>query len=183
MSHPFIFRYNEVNPTGIRKVCHQAVSVLTLHRGDVLFSDLETPTIPRMFFVTTGSLLYFQGFTSKAVNEYSWMSEGVLWTRWTHCGTARCNTESRILQVDAEGFQDIVSHFPSDHAGSYAAEFVTWANSCAQEHLSDLGATMEEAIGMVSAAFPEGDSDSDLLPRRALKTAQTKKKKLHTLGH
>jgi len=40
-NHPFMLAYSEVNPAGMRRVCHSAISMLSVHGKDVLFSDLE----------------------------------------------------------------------------------------------------------------------------------------------
>merc|ERR1719270_53830 len=37
LEHPFFECYNEINPGGIRTVCHSAVSFMDMHAGDVLF--------------------------------------------------------------------------------------------------------------------------------------------------
>merc|ERR1712176_322185 len=62
--HPWFRCYNEVNPACLRKVCHTAVSLLSVSKGDIIFHDLETPNNPQMLFVIKGQLEYLQGSDS-----------------------------------------------------------------------------------------------------------------------
>jgi len=163
MVHPFFFRYNEINPAGIRKICHVAVATLTLSAGDVLFSDLEVPTLPRMFFVISGAIEYKQEDESdKRIGKDSWLCEAACWTRWTHCGTAVAMPDTRLLVLETAAFQDIISPFPSDHAGNYGVEYVQRLNKAGKLSLTDgpmPGATIRE---MIDNAFPnDQDSSSD----------------------
>lgn len=158
LEHPFFLSYNEINPAGIRKVCHTAISMLSLHPKDVLFSDLEVPTNPRMFFVVSGSLLYLQDEVVQAVDRGIWISEAVLWTKWTHCGMARSKDEVRLLVIDAEHFTETVSHFPSDHAGRYAETFVDYLNGGCH---TDLQPSREDVARFVQISFPDDDSDDE----------------------
>eukprot|EP00930_Biecheleria_cincta_P043613 TRINITY_DN29934_c0_g2_i1.p1 TRINITY_DN29934_c0_g2~~TRINITY_DN29934_c0_g2_i1.p1 ORF type:complete len:795 (-),score=114.55 TRINITY_DN29934_c0_g2_i1:54-2438(-) len=159
--HPFFLYYNEVNPAGIRKVCHVAIEMLSLSQGDVLFSELEAPPVPRMFFVVAGRFNYLKGDSAIPVQEDQWMSEAGLWTsRWTHCGTAKAITETRLLTLHADRFQDIVSTYPSAHASLYSMEFVEWLNDRPKDELSDTLPDKEETLNMINQAFPE-DSDTE----------------------
>lgn len=163
LTHPFMLAYNDVNLAGLRRVCHSAISVLSLHSKDVLFSDLEVPEPPKMFYVVGGRLMYQQTRRSVAFFERgAWICEANLWTRWIHCGTLRAVSESRLLVLDAVKFQEIISSFPSDHASLYAHEFVDWLNEVAVADQSDQGPSKEECTDMVERAFPlEEDGDDD----------------------
>eukprot|EP00441_Pelagodinium_beii_P022210 CAMPEP_0197681944 /NCGR_PEP_ID=MMETSP1338-20131121/95722_1 /TAXON_ID=43686 ORGANISM="Pelagodinium beii, Strain RCC1491" /NCGR_SAMPLE_ID=MMETSP1338 /ASSEMBLY_ACC=CAM_ASM_000754 /LENGTH=430 /DNA_ID=CAMNT_0043263355 /DNA_START=6 /DNA_END=1294 /DNA_ORIENTATION=+ len=159
--HPFFLNYHDINSAGIRKVCHLALDMVSLHPGDVLFSHLEVPSVPRMFFVVEGSFQYIQKDFVCTVGVDEWMSEAVLWTRWTHCGSAKAMKKTRIMALSAEDFQDIISTFPSNHAPLYAMEFVECLNNT-EEKLSDTCASKEDVAAMVERAFPEeADSSSD----------------------
>merc|ERR1711920_861034 len=82
------------------------------------------------------------------------MCEGVLWTMWTHLGTARTTSNTIILEVAASKFQEIVSAFPTDHARIYATEFVELQNGKLEENtLTDIGSKLD-ANSMIDVAFP-----------------------------
>merc|ERR1719433_34259 len=49
-THPFFAFYRDVNPAGVRRLCHSAVQQLHFMRGDVIFGDYETPPCPSMLF-------------------------------------------------------------------------------------------------------------------------------------
>merc|ERR1712190_134029 len=112
LAHQFFLCYNDVNPAGVRKVCHTAISTLSLHSRDVLFSDLEVPEKPKMFFIISGGLDYMHDKVISRVDKGHYLCEQTLWTRWTHVGTARAHTETRIVILDAKKFADICSTFP-----------------------------------------------------------------------
>merc|ERR1719267_237507 len=56
LEHPFFYCYSKVNPAGIRKVCHTAIEMLSLHTKDVLFNDFEVSERPMTYFVVSGKL-------------------------------------------------------------------------------------------------------------------------------
>lgn len=158
--HPFFMNYNVINPGGMRKVCHTAVSVLSLHTGDVLFRDLEVPAYKRMFFVMNGGLIYKKDNETKYVEKGDWMCEAILWTNWTHCGTVKAYTETMLLVLDAEKFQETISTFPSDHPGMYAEEFVKRLNM-AGRFLTDTAIDIYEIEVMIEEAFPKEDESDE----------------------
>jgi len=166
LTHPFMLAYNDINPAGMRRVCHSAISMTSLHTKDILFSDLEYPEEPKMFFITGGKLLYQQSRKAPAFLEKGvWMCEPNLWTMWHHFGSLRAVSESRLLVLDALKFQDIISSFPSDHAGLYALEFVDWLNEMLDkgvDMLTDRGPDREASAEMVYRAFPDDEDDEDL---------------------
>merc|ERR1719414_2145169 len=89
LEHPFFECYNEINPGGIRTVCHSAVSFMDMHAGDVLFTSFEVPSIRRMFFIVNGTFKYTTTDIVDEATKAEWMCEAELWTAWTHCGTMR----------------------------------------------------------------------------------------------
>merc|ERR1712061_616935 len=66
MNHPFFCCFNEMNAAGVRSVCHTCVTEQSLSVGDILFAELEVPTVPRMFFLKTGQTQYEQGLNRVA---------------------------------------------------------------------------------------------------------------------
>ncbi|CAK0868107.1 unnamed protein product [Prorocentrum cordatum] len=166
--HPFFHLLNGVNPASVRHVCHASVSAVSLSRGDVLFSEFEVPTAPRMFFVLRGRLSYARGTEAQRAVDRTWLSEPVLWTTWAHRGTLRAQTEANLLALDAHRFVNIMSTFPTLHSLNYATKFVENLN---QEgfggSLTDLGASEDEARRLAVQAFQESDLNFEPPPEWA----------------
>jgi len=161
LTHPFMFAYNDINPAGMRRVCHSAISMLSLHPKDVLFSDLEVPEHPKIYHLMNGRLIYQQAKRPPVyIEKGAWVCEANLWTRWTHIGTLRATSECRLLVLDAMKFQELVSSFPTEHASLYAQEFVDWLN-VPDAQQTDLGPNRDEAADLVVRAFPLEDNDED----------------------
>jgi len=168
--HPFFCFYQEINPAGIRKICHTAVSILSLSRGDVLFSDCEIPGRPSMYFVVRGQMEYSQEQedgsqrASKVVNG-DWFGEHVLWTSWTHLGTMVAATETQLLVLDAEKFQGIAKRFPTEHPKKYAEIYVHRLNTKGKLRHGDLGERVQglhnicTKIFWLSCGLPNGGGD------------------------
>jgi len=154
-SHPFFASYKEVNPAGVRKTCHSAVSLLPVSHGDIIFSDLETSTCPRMFFVAGDGVLQYVSDAAGTgyLRQGCWAGEAALWTRWMHRGTLRADTDCTLLALDAEKFSKIVSPYPTSHAQHYAEAFVQCLNDCAISDLTDLQTS--DLQHCLSRAFPE----------------------------
>merc|ERR1712190_216409 len=95
------------------------------------------------------------------VDKGHYLCEQTLWTRWTHVGTARAHTETRIVILDAKKFADICSTFPTEHARLYAMEFVQSLNLSGQHNhgYSDMGPPLSELASMISTAFPIEEDD------------------------
>jgi len=162
MEHPFFKCYNEVNKPGLRKVCHIGITMLSLSAGDVLFHDLEVPKLKQVFFVTSGGLDYKkEDKDMMTVAKPSWLCEAVLWTAWTHCGTARAISESRLMVLDGQVFQDSICSFPSEHARDYAEAFVDLLNAADASELTDLALGPEEQNFLTEMVFPEEDSSEE----------------------
>lgn len=152
--HSFFDCYTDINPQGIRKVCHMAVHSSHVSRGDIIFSDLETPAWPRMFFIVSGKLHYKQVEEKpRVLQKDQWAAEAVLWTLWMHVGTLRAMGESDILAVEAEKFQHIISPFPTNHAFLYATAFVECLNNVDEDLLTDLDAKLVDPY--LKQIFPE----------------------------
>jgi len=129
--HPFFRCYNDGNPLATRKVCHEAISRLSLSKGDMLFSEGEVPSTPHMYFCTSGKLRYQRDTQRpKSFTVGHWAAEGVLWTPWVHFGTAMAKTEVGLIVVDATAFQRIAARYRTQefYARRYAADFVEELN-------------------------------------------------------
>lgn len=148
----------------IRVVCTKAISEKSLSAGDVLFSQGESPGDPEMLFVSAGSLRYTR--TVRLAIEFpsstnvqlvasdksekqseddlhcgEYLCEAVLWVAcWTHQGTARALSESRLMALNSEIFQEVVCQFGDDDPAvfSFAQNFVDSVNDPDMKY-SDLG--------------------------------------------
>lgn len=167
--HPFVSKYQEVNPAGVKKVCHSA--------------ELEA-AMDKMFFIVQGSLTYQHKLASSSVSREKpdrnigagpgvqladsgvvvtrprWLCEPVLWTVWRHCGTARAVAEGRLVVVSAERFQESICDFPSDHARQYAEGFVHHLNTIGPGLQTDLPLPQDAEEQIIEEAFPEDDTSS-----------------------
>jgi len=163
LEHSFFNNYYDINPGGIRKVCHDSVHLLRMSAGDVLFSDGEVPSPGRMFFITGGSIQY-QKIKGDSQNgrHGSILCEPVLWLDWTHCGTARARERTELLALDAEKFQSRGKFFPTNHVRTYAEEYVGRLNALPTEELSDLDTLQDDDMQyLMEQAFPESDTNFD----------------------
>jgi hypothetical protein len=133
--------YKEANGPGMRRVCHTAISRLSLSRGDILFSTGELPPFPAMYFILSGRLNY-QRPGSASVNMYSgeWACEGVLWTEWVHCGCLRARSECSLILLDAHQFQATALQYQTNecYPTKYAMAFVKELNNIKRSNLTDL---------------------------------------------
>eukprot|EP00928_Gymnodinium_smaydae_P054696 TRINITY_DN3842_c0_g1_i2.p1 TRINITY_DN3842_c0_g1~~TRINITY_DN3842_c0_g1_i2.p1 ORF type:complete len:910 (+),score=197.49 TRINITY_DN3842_c0_g1_i2:85-2814(+) len=159
--HPFFDCYEAVNEMGLRKVCHEAVTLESVSRGDVVYSSMEVAEDPTMVFVFSGELEYAHedpdGYSETdpvKVLKGDWTAEGSLWTKWSHCGTLRCSGDlCTLLQLSSQKWRSIVKPFPTDHARRYAASFVEVINSMGKSCISDLPTGRE--LYAAATAFPE----------------------------
>jgi len=154
--HPFFKSYMDVNPAGIRKICHDAVAQLSFMHGDVIFAEHEIPVVPVMFFINSGTLMYIQesGYQIGVTKE-NWVAEAVLWTQWAHRGTLRANKECQILALNSRQFQSSASSFPGSNVRTYAYEFVKKLSSTRVEDLTDIGCAGQELNALIELAYPE----------------------------
>lgn len=158
--HPFFQNYFEVNPVGVRKVCHRALTTTHYFHSDVVFSQDETPENPKMYFTLSGHLSYsMDGIAVARMMKGTWACEPVLWTSWIHLGSLQAQTESSLLNLEAKTFQSIVVPFPSPHAYSYGVLFLKHCNS-GKGLLTDLGGVdLEECL---SGAFAELEDSENI---------------------
>lgn len=119
--------------------------------------------MPRMYFIHRGELCYtsMAAIASKVVDG-EWLCEQTLWTYWTHHGALQATRDSLLYTVDANKFQNIVSHFehePGFQPKDYAVNFVREFNTMADLHeVTDLHFTAEE-YQHITEACHEGEVD------------------------
>jgi len=120
------------------RVCHQAVSVADLSKGDVVFNAYEVPQHPRMHILTNGTLAYrpisSMVHDHTTVNRGAYISESVLWTEWIHRGKLTALTDSRITFLHVQEFQAVVMNFKNAAADprNYGAMYVNALRTTSQ---------------------------------------------------
>lgn len=178
--HPFLRLYAAVNPGGMRRVCHTAISFARAHQGDILFGEFEVPPEPHMLFILDGKLTYGREDADEsdiivAQRCNRWAAEAVLWTSWAHVGTLRAENSTSIMLLDAACFQQIIHTFPTSHAHCYATEFVGTLNRQSNEQkLTDIGEATPELDQMVERIFCQEsakEKEADAPKRTSLKAS------------
>lgn len=129
--HPFFSCYARECPEVLRKVCHNAVQKIIVHRGETVFNVGESPVDPKMFFVTQGVFGYMSVSDGKVLlREGMWVSEAPLWVPWVHRGLLVAVEDSELCTLDVNLFHEIVVQF--EHIGFdpqvYAQRFVNDIN-------------------------------------------------------
>jgi hypothetical protein len=163
--HPFFKGYSEIQVTALHKICHNAITRLMFSTGDVVFTEGETPVVPRMYLTAKGHLEYQRQAQSlganKAIGKGEWVSEAVLWTDWSHMGTMKAGIDAQLLALDAVKFQNIAAKFPCVTIRSYAKHFVSSLSSMAPSELTDVG-SLDAYLDIVSkaASFAIGERAS-----------------------
>jgi len=142
-SHCFLSGYADMYPQVVRRICHSAMSMALFSAGDVLFNAGEIPSRPTMYIVCSGMLHYNSMFDRhQVVEQGQCISEGTLWTRWTHLGTLVALSQCRLCRLDSQHFRDIVTRFQHDdlfyNPRVYAVDFVRALHRVGVE-LSDIG--------------------------------------------
>lgn len=144
--HPF---FNDLLGQGcllVRQICHQAMSMLILATSDIAFSLGEEPSLPKMYIVVHGHLVYTDSYhegTPVTVDEY--LAEACLWTVWRHRGTLTASSDVKLALLDSSSFQHICKGHFKKNAGTalmiiqYANEFISELNKLS--HPTDLPQT------------------------------------------
>ncbi|CAE8592031.1 unnamed protein product [Polarella glacialis] len=135
--HPFFHDYLTDSTGGqvMRRVCHQAMSMLLLASGDVVFSSGEEPSDPKMYIVVSGQLGYLDSYGETTVlHERMWAAEAAIWTQWKHRGTLTATSDVKLALLDAETFQYICKRQMKKQKKGftpkrYASEFVEEMNN------------------------------------------------------
>jgi len=140
--HRFLNGYVDVYPQVVRRVCHFAMSMANLSPGDIVFNAGEIPSPPQMYIVSEGELGYKSIWGSNTdVGKGQCISEGTLWTSWTHVGTLAAMSPAQLCKLDSAEFRKIVTRFQHDdthfNPSLYAANFVQAIRE-GDEELSDL---------------------------------------------
>lgn len=92
----------------VRRICHQAMGILLLAHGDVVFEVEEEPSEPKLYLVASGALDYTDSYGEvEKVYDKCWIAEPVLWTRWKHRGTLVAISDVKMAMLDATSFQEI----------------------------------------------------------------------------
>eukprot|EP00928_Gymnodinium_smaydae_P043072 TRINITY_DN28939_c0_g1_i1.p1 TRINITY_DN28939_c0_g1~~TRINITY_DN28939_c0_g1_i1.p1 ORF type:complete len:863 (-),score=184.75 TRINITY_DN28939_c0_g1_i1:8-2365(-) len=143
-SHPLFAFYMIVNPEAVKTLCHQAMSLVTASRGDVIFHLRERPLKGQMRVLMGGDFSYITEAKVIPIAEVGCViAEATMWTRrWYHYGTMIANCESRLLSVDAQKFHEVASgdilEGDSSHPAQYARFFVDTLNNLDASVCSDL---------------------------------------------
>eukprot|EP00927_Polykrikos_kofoidii_P035122 TRINITY_DN29692_c0_g1_i1.p1 TRINITY_DN29692_c0_g1~~TRINITY_DN29692_c0_g1_i1.p1 ORF type:complete len:949 (-),score=102.17 TRINITY_DN29692_c0_g1_i1:51-2729(-) len=165
--HPFFQHYSEVASGAMRKLCHSAVEVIHLHIGDQLFTAGEMSKNPKMFFLMNGKLNYKMQNVEEWMETGSWACEANLWVNWLHVGETTASTDSTILALDSETFQQIVSKSVAqlNFVLEYAKKFHSYLNQLSTV-LTDLrdDATFSSEATVAEALFM-ADQDRKVKPR------------------
>lgn len=119
----------------VRRICHQAMGILLLAHGDVVFEVEEEPSEPKLYLVASGALDYTDSYGEvEKVYDKCWIAEPVLWTRWKHRGTLVAISDVKMAMLDATSFQEICRQAISKKNPAclpiiaYALEFVKELN-------------------------------------------------------
>jgi len=130
--HPFFRNYALYAPGMMRQVCHLGIGILSLSRGDVVFSEGEVTSFPSMFFLLDGRLNYSHRLGDVVeLKPPDWFSEAILWTPWMHCGVMRAKSECRCKVLEAETFANVCTTWASSirYAQKYGKSFVHHLNN------------------------------------------------------
>jgi len=140
--HPFFNGYNGSNPSGMRNVCHSALSWMPMSAGDVLFSCGEIQQDPKMYFITKGGLSYRRDEKEpRFIEQGARLNEAVLWTYWPRqVGAVIATKTSLLLCLSSKDFHTACCKFPTRHfhPALYAKLFVNMLNQQAKSVVSEI---------------------------------------------
>eukprot|EP00927_Polykrikos_kofoidii_P000858 TRINITY_DN10325_c1_g1_i4.p1 TRINITY_DN10325_c1_g1~~TRINITY_DN10325_c1_g1_i4.p1 ORF type:complete len:799 (+),score=125.81 TRINITY_DN10325_c1_g1_i4:64-2460(+) len=160
-AHPFFKCYNEISPSSLRKVCHQAITFINMSSGEVFFHEEEIATEPRMYFPYQGEFEYRKGSnpysSDQKILPRTWLAEPCLWTEdWVHFGTLIAASEHCVMMaLDAVKFQDIMSTFGSPHVRGYAEDFVCELNTMDRASFTDVGEITPWLARLIQRSFSD----------------------------
>jgi len=169
--HPFFAHYADINPTGVRAVCHSSVYFMSYQEGDVLFFECEVSTVPATFFLLEGKFMYTkEDGCHEVVKPGTWVAEQELWTKWQHQGQLVARTDCRVMILNAESFAKGLHGFPSVHARLYASLFVSRLNEQKPVDLTDIAdpdsAQLQDIVELTFDEYAEtaaGDNPQSLV--------------------
>lgn len=168
--HPFFRRYMAECPHVMRKVCHGAVSMAPVSLGDVIFNVGEIPSVPKMFIISKGELVYMTDAGRKTtLGPGDWLSEMTLWVHWVHRGMLTATTDTMMHTIDAKEFQRIASSFEhlSFDPRSYAHDFLEMLNTTPQSEITDM-CLPHQAELKVGANNQDAHFEEDEMPRSSV---------------
>eukprot|EP00931_Biecheleriopsis_adriatica_P024060 TRINITY_DN15082_c0_g2_i2.p1 TRINITY_DN15082_c0_g2~~TRINITY_DN15082_c0_g2_i2.p1 ORF type:complete len:931 (+),score=181.71 TRINITY_DN15082_c0_g2_i2:33-2795(+) len=146
-----------LNDAAMRKICHVAVSIEHISKDDVIFAEMEKPLEPKVLFNMGGKLQYLQMTGEKRIiaPHKHWLSEMTLWTDdWLHKGTARAETDCRILSLDVNKFRATVGNTTDGIELKNWARFVlSHVNQEDQSTVNDVGEFKEHWRPFLKLAF------------------------------
>lgn len=171
--HPFFAAFDKQDLRCMKLICYGGVESHHASEGDILFSQGERTK--QFFLVQSGALQYshrYHGHT--IVKEGSWISEPVLWTSWTHMGTAHAFSESVIDALDHKKFLDFLGESAVDlsHPAHYAHLFLEHLKSLNREDLTDVNDPrfpMELNVHVAFTEIPEKDDR----PRPSIRSSRS----------
>lgn len=141
-SHPFFRRYHHVCLFAARKLCHEATHLFHISPGDLLFAEGERSGIPKMFFLTAGTMIYLKSGIEEfeEVTAGQWACEMACWVPWLHMGDFRAATHVHLMHLDVDTFQRIASEWrePVFYPGEYAKAMVAAVNADNQAAIQSL---------------------------------------------
>lgn len=134
--HPFFAEWPDEWNQVMRRICHEATSMLLLAVGDIVFARDEDPVEPKMYFVVAGTLEYEDIYGDAwIVREKSWLAEAALWTTWKHRGTLTATCDVKLALLDSVAFQEICAQHMKKHRSPnfspklYAEKYVEELNT------------------------------------------------------
>jgi len=157
--HSFFSHIGDQGP-----VCHQAVSINSIARGDTVFSAMEPAE--HMYFVIAGELQYNSDavcledelpihlgkqlsmaendsddsvYDADMLKHGDWIAEAVLWTKWVYLGDLISLSMAKVTAVDAAVFGKEMEKCPPAyiHARHYAKVFCTKLSEVPRLALTD----------------------------------------------
>jgi hypothetical protein len=141
--HPFFMDLCKDDVQVMKRLCHQAMSMLLMAASDSIFFKGEDPADPKMYFVVAGNLEYTDSYgATTEVREKQWLCEAVLWTEWRHRGTLTAQSDVKLATLNADIFHKICKRLLKEKNPQcllilrYASEFVAELNK--EEYPMDL---------------------------------------------
>lgn len=162
--HPFFRALNEINPSCMRKICHTAISPVVVQAGDLLMHEGESMADSKMFFLSTGRLLYNSNNGCPAyVEPRQWVAEQALWTCWVSRGTLQSDQDARVLVVDVQSLTSLLAGHFARIAAAYATRFVHELNSGTSFRTDVAGEEQMEVVTNLVAEVLQDEAPKELL--------------------
>eukprot|EP00927_Polykrikos_kofoidii_P054479 TRINITY_DN48891_c0_g1_i1.p1 TRINITY_DN48891_c0_g1~~TRINITY_DN48891_c0_g1_i1.p1 ORF type:complete len:872 (+),score=112.23 TRINITY_DN48891_c0_g1_i1:173-2788(+) len=139
--HPLFSQYNDECPQAMRRVCHCAMATVWLSHGDVVFSEGEPPSRPKVFFIVNGTAEYEdEDGEITILQEKQWVAEPSLWSKnWVHRGTFSVTSDLKLAILCGTTFANIANQYiaggnfdPRDYAYEYVKHM------CSLDEVNDL---------------------------------------------